>query len=238
MANMRVAVTDDDPVIAAQIRDLIRKEDPQADVSVYHSGEEMLLSGRSFDIIYLDVRMGGADGIETARRLQQRQKGTLLIFVSGLRDTVFDALDLHPFQFLLKPLDLDRFRRTFREARDAADRRRKEQGGHFIVKTRRGSILVPERDILYIESNSHKLTVHTTDGVHEMYGTLSRAEGELGDAFYRTHRAFLVNMEWVKSYQADTVVLRNGEEIFLTRKKHGQFVKAYMWYLQKRHGGI
>lgn len=238
MANVQVAVADDDPVIAAKIQDLILAEDPHADVAVYRSGEEMLLAGRPFDIVYLDIRMEGADGIETARRLQRRQKDALLIFVSGLRDSVFDALDVHPFHFLLKPLDPERFRRTYREARQAADRFREESGGRFLVKTRQGSVLIPHRDILYIESRSHKLEVHTAEQVYEMYGTLSQAEADLGRDFYRTHRAYLVNLDWVKSYHSDCVVLRNGERIYLSRKKHGKFVKDYMWFLQDQHGGI
>lgn len=237
MSNVHVAVTDDDPVVAAKIQDLILTEDPQAEVTTFHSGEEMLLSGQPFDIVYLDIRLDGADGIETARRLRRHQEDTLLIFVSGLRETVFDALDLHPFHFLLKPLDPDRFRRTYREARKAAAKRREASGGRFLIKTRQGSVLVPFRDILYIESSSHKLEVHTADKVYEMYGTLSRAEAELGEGFYRTHRAYLVNMEWVKSYHADSVVLRNEESVYLSRKKHGQFVKAYMWFLNGRHAG-
>lgn len=238
MTNVQVAVADDDPVIAAKMQDLILGEDPQADVSVFRSGEEMLLAGRPFDIVYLDVRMEGADGIETARRLQRRQKDALLIFVSGLRETVFDALDVHPFHFLLKPLDSDRFRRTFREACEVAARNREEAGGRFLVKTRQASILIPHRDILYIESRSHKLEVHTAEQVYEVYGTLSRAEAELGAGFFRTHRAYLVNMDWVRSYQADSVILRNDESVYLSRKRHGQFVKAYMWHLQHQHGGL
>lgn len=235
---MRIAVTDDDPVVAGRIRELIHAEDPQADVALYRSGEEMLLSGRPFDIVYLDIRLDGADGIETARRLQRRQKDALLIFISGLRDTVFDALDVHPFHFLLKPLEKSRFLRVYQEARETVDRQRRTSGGHLLVKSRQGSVLVPHRDILYIESSSHKLEVHTGDQVYEMYGTLNRVEAELGDGFYRTHRAFLVNMEWVRSYHADSIVLRNGERIYLARKKHGQFVKAYMWFLQQQHGGL
>ncbi|MBD5558985.1 MAG: response regulator transcription factor [Clostridia bacterium] len=233
---MRVAVTDDDPVVAEKIGRLVRSEDPDARIDLYHSGEEMLLSGRDFDLVYLDVRMDGADGIETARRLQQHQKDVLLIFVSGLRESVFEALDVHPFHFLLKPIDEQQFARVFREASDAAAVRREESGGHLHIRNRKENVLLPVRDILYIESRSRKLEIHTEDCVYEMYGALRQMETELGSRFYRTHRAFLVNMDWIRSYQPDSVTLRNGAKAFLTRKKYGAFVKAYMWYLQTRHG--
>lgn len=236
MAGLRVAVTDDDPIVAEKISNLIRTEDPEAGIFRYHSGEEMLLSGKVFDLVYLDIRMGGADGIETARRLLEHQKDALLVFVSGVRESVFDALDVHPYHFLLKPLDEEHFRRVYREARQAAAARQRESGGHLHVRSRRENVLVPIRDILYIESRSRKLEIHTADRVYEMYGALGQIEAELGTSFYRTHRAFLVNMAWIRAYHSDGVVLKNGEEAYLTKKKYGAFVKAYMWYLQEQHG--
>lgn len=236
MGDLNVAVADDDAIIGETIRQWIETEDPQAHVQVYHSGEELLLAKRPVDIVYLDIRMGGADGIETARRLRRQQKDALLIFVSALKDQVFEAMDVHPFHFLLKPLDRKQFIRVYKEAGEMARDRVRNGGGQFLVKSRKENILIPYDEIIYIESRSRKLEVHTTTGVHEMYGALGNAETELGNGFYRCHRAFLVNLAWISSYHSDTIVLRNGEEIFLAKKKHAAFVKTYMWYLQKTHG--
>lgn len=233
---MRVAVTDDDKVIAEKMKTLIEKADPQAEIDLYRSGEEMLLSGRMYDLVYLDIRMEGADGILTARRLFDHQKDVLLIFVSALRESVFSALDVHPYHFLLKPLDEEQFLRVYHEACAARREREQQSGGHLLVRSRKENILLPAREILYIESRSRKLEIHTAQRVHEMYGALNAVAETLGGSFYRSHRAYLVNMEWIRSYQPDSIELRNGEKIYLTRKKYGAFVKAYMWFLNRQHG--
>lgn len=236
MANLSVAVADDDPAIGQTIRTWILSEDPAADIHVYESAEAIITAGRAFDIVFMDIRMGGTDGIAAARRIRERQRDTVLIFVSALREYVFEALDVHPFHFLVKPLDRGRFLRVFLEARDAARERNARSGGRLLVTTRQETISVPARDILYIERSGRKLEVHVEDRVHEMYGALDRVEEQLTDDFYRCHRAYLVNLAWVHSYRSDSIILQNGDMVFLARKKYSDFVNQYMWYLQGSHG--
>ena len=82
------------------------------------------------------------------------------------------------------------------------------------------------------------MEIHTTDmeDVIESYATMDELEGQLGDGFYRCHRGYLVNMAHIARYDSDSIFLSSGEKVYLTRKKHNEFVKAYMWYLQ--NGGV
>lgn len=233
MGGLSVAVADDDAVIGRTIREWIGGTEPDADVQVYESAEAILLSKRVFDIVFMDIRMEGTDGIEAVRRLGAANRSTLFIFISALKELVFDALDVHPFHFLVKPVDRKNLLRVFSEARDAVLDRRRRGGGRLIVPGRDVSISVPHTDILYIERNARKLEVHTPDDVYAMYGALDRVEQQLGEGFYRCHRAVLVNFAWVRSYRSDSILLQNGQSIDLARKKHGDFVRQYMWYLNR-----
>ncbi len=82
------------------------------------------------------------------------------------------------------------------------------------------------------------MEIHTTDmeEIIEAYATMDELEGELGGSFYRCHRGYLVNMAHIVRYDNDSIFLSNGGKVYLTRKKHNEFVKAYMWYLQ--NGGV
>lgn len=234
MAELAVAVVDDDSAVGRTIEGWLRSERPDSRISVFESGEELMLSPSLFDIIYLDVRMDGASGIETAERLKERRSDTIFIFISGLRDHVFEALDLHPFHYILKPLEHEKFVRIFREACEEVEARSSETERRLLISSRRGSVAVPFSEILYVERGPRRLDVHTKNGNYEMYGSLNQLEAELGSGFYRCHRAFLVNLAWVRSYRTDCIVLRDGTSVFLSKKKHNDFVKQYMWYL----GGI
>lgn len=73
------------------MRFLIEKQKKESRVETYATGEELLASGKRFDIVFLDIQMEGMNGIEAARNLRERQEDAILIFVTGIKERVFDA---------------------------------------------------------------------------------------------------------------------------------------------------
>lgn len=231
---MNIAVVDNEKVIIEQISGLVRKQVPDCELECYAGGEELLAAGKQFDIVFLDIQMDGMNGIETARRLREEQGDIVLIFVTGNREYVFDAIDLYAFHYLLKPVDESKFREVLVRATEEVAKK-KEKRGLFIKKK---NLTLDQADILYIESRAKKVEIHTAGpkGIIEIYATMEELEGQLGKDFYRCHRSYIVNMAHITEYGNDSIIVTNGDEIYLAKKKYGDFVKAYMWYLQ--NGGI
>lgn len=231
---MNIAVVDDEKLILKQIGGLIEKQMPNCCLDTYVTGDELLGAGKRFDIVFLDIQMDGMDGIETAKRLRKRQDDIVLIFVTGNREYVFDALDLYAFHYLLKPVDENKFREVLERAAEEVGKKKEKR---FLFLKKR-NLTLDQADILYIESRAKKVEIHT-DGfkdIIEIYATMEELEGQLGEDFYRCHRSYIVNMAHITEYDNGTITITNGDNVYLTKKKYGDFVKTYMWYLQ--NGGI
>lgn len=231
---MNIAVIDDEKVIREHICELIQKQKPGCHLEAYATGEELLLSENQFDIVFLDIQMDGIDGIETARRLMEKQDKVVLIFVTGNKEYVFDALDLYAFHYLLKPVDEIKFREVLARAAGEVEKNREKEW--LFIRTR--NLRLDKADILYIESKAKKVGIHTQKAREtiEIYATMEELERQLGEDFYRCHRAYIVNMAHITEYDNDSITLTNGDTVYLTKKKYSEFAKAYMWYLQ--NGGI
>ena len=231
---MYIAVVDDEKVIREDICKLIEKQRPESRVEAFSTGEELLASQGRFDIVFLDIQMDGMNGIEAARSLRERQDEIVLIFITGIKEYVFDAFDLYAFQYLLKPLDEKKFAEVLDRAVKEAGRKKEKRG--IFIKAR--NLTLAQTDILYIESRGKKVEIHTARDEEsiEIYAAMDELEGQLGEGFYRCHRAYIVNMAYITEYGGDSILLTNGDKVYLAKRKYGDFVKAYMWYLQ--NGGV
>ena len=231
---MKIAVVDDEKTIRAYLCGLAARQQPGSIIEAYASGEELRASGKRFDIVFLDIQMEGMNGIEAARSLRQKQEDTVLIFITGLKDHVFEALDLYAFQYLLKPIDEGKFAEVLERA--AGEAARKKERRVLFIKPR--NLTLDQSEILYMESRGKKVEIHTagTARVIEIYAAMDELERQLGDAFYRCHRAYIVNMDHITEYDRESITLTNGDRVHLTKKKYGEFAKTYMWHLQ--NGGM
>lgn len=235
---MNIAVVDDEAVIRQQIHGLIKKQKPDFSISDFATGEELLAAGKEFDIVFLDIHMEGMDGIEAARTLRQRNENVVLIFISGIKEYVFEVFDVSAFHYLLKPIEEQKFRKVLGRAAEEAEKRKGQRERQIFIRTKNRGYTLNVSSILYIESKAKKVEIYTVDmeDTIEAYATMDELEGQLGNSFYRCHRGYLVNMAHIARYDSDSIILSNGGKVYLTKKKHGEFVKEYMWYLQ--NGGV
>lgn len=223
---------DDEKAIREHICAMIEEQKPGNSIEACATGEELLASEKRFDIVFLDIQMDGMNGIEAAKETREMNADTVLIFITGIKEYVFEALDLYAFHYLLKPVTKQKFTEVFGQALREAGLRKMRRKKQLFINTRNKGITIDADNILYIESVSRKVEIHTTQEIIEAYGALGELETQLGGTFYRCHRGYLVNMAHITEYKRDCITLTGGETVYLTKKKYGEFVNAYMWYLQ------
>ncbi|RKJ50811.1 DNA-binding response regulator [bacterium 1XD42-8] len=233
---MNIAICDDEKAIREQINEMIEKEKAGMCIDLYETGDALLAADKKFDIVFLDIQMDGTDGIETAKKLRERDEDIILIFITGIREYVFQAFDVAAFHYLLKPVEEDKFREVFHRAERELGKRKKQRRETVFIKTRNRSFSLEKDSVLYIESRGKKVEIHTTGATVEAYASMNEMEGQLGCGFFRCHRGYLVNMAYVAEYDSGSITLNSGECVYLAKEKYGEFVKAYMRYLRNGVG--
>lgn len=237
---MQIAVCDDEKEIRDMFAEMIGKLYPKADLLLYQSGEELLLSDKEPDILLLDIQMPKKNGMETAKELRRKNKKAIIIFVTALDDFVFQAFDVGAFHYLVKPFDDGKFAEVLQNAvKQSEDRKKLENAGRkgempsLMITTGGEHITVNLEDIVYAEVFDRKVILHTMDADIEYYGKMRELEEKAGDEFYRTHRSFLVNFGYIRKYDATTVYLRKGQALMAKQNYQG-FVKSYLRYNQRK----
>ena len=234
---IRIAIVDDEKVIREQIKKLVEKKQNDCEIDTYGTGEDLLKADSVYDIIFLDIQMNGMNGIDTARALRQKADNTVLIFITGVKEYVFDAFDVAAFHYLIKPIEENKFWEVCDRAVLAVTKKKQNPSGQIFIKTRSQSITLDQSNVLYIESRAKKVEIHTKTNIVEAYAAISELEKQLVGSFYRCHRGYLVNMAFIAGYENDSITLNNEETIILSKDKYSEFVKVYMRYL-KNGGGI
>ncbi len=209
-------------------------------MDVYRSGEALLVADKSYDIYLLDIQMLGVSGIQAARALREKQEttgtaGSVIIFITALKEYMQDAFDVSALHYLVKPLDEQKFAAVFSRALKDIKRRDEAAGKHIVIKSGNSRYKIFIREIAYVESRDRKNIIHTHDGAIEYYGRLRELESALGGGFFRCHRSYIVNMAHIVRYNADEITLNNGSVAYIAQKKYHAFVKAFMLFA--RNGG-
>ena len=232
MELIEIAVCDDEKIVRERIISLIEKQHADCHIDSFEAGKELLADRKHFDIIFLDIQMEGMNGIETARAIREYDRKAVLIFVTAMKEYVFDAFDVTAFHYLLKPVEDEKFAEVFDSAvREIQERQSTQEAPTLFIKTRSRNLTLRQNEIVYIESRGKKVEIHTAKEVIEIYAVMNELASELGSSFYRCHRSYLVNMAHIAEYSNDTINLSNGDKVYLSKEKYPEFVKVYMRYL-------
>ena len=239
---IRIAICDDEANIRSYLSSLIGVQSCPCEIVEYASAGDCLADHREIDLLFLDIELApsgsGLDGMALARKIRERATGTqpVIIFVTGYERYVFDAFDVGAFQYLLKPVDEEKFAQVFSRAVAQIGTAKEKPGRVLTLQSANTSKTVPLDSIYYIESSNHKVELHLKDGEFACYAKIGDLELELQDQFFRIHKGYLVNLSYVAGYSKTEVTLTNGERLLLSKYKYQDFVKAYLHFLKKGAG--
>lgn len=214
---MRIAVCDDEKEIleevAGYLQELQKEEEQKIDIRSFQNAEDLLYEIEEmapYDIVFLDIEMGTRNGISVAENIKKRYPTTLIIFMTGYYQYVYDVFDVQPCGFLRKPLRKDEFKHVYDKAVQQCDRRpvlEYNNKGHFYR--------IFLKDIWFITSEKRQIVIMLKDGEARYYGKLAEVEQSLhkrSNNFWRISQSVIINNRYLKEISYHTVTLENGED--------------------------
>lgn len=213
---LNIAVCDDDLIFASMIENILLEISEtrfiEVCVEVYSDGQELwraISSGKTYQILYLDIEMVCMNGIDVAKKIREIDRETIIIYISNYDNYLMDLFEVEPFRFLRKPIDKELFLDYFKKAYEKII----DEDAYFEYKFNKISYKVLMKNIMYFESNGRVIKIHCEDWEGKFYGKLKRIEEELARGritFLRIHQSYLVNYNYIREMGFSKIVLLNG----------------------------
>jgi two-component system response regulator AlgR len=230
--NLRVLVVDDEPLARERLSHLV-KELPEVELAgVAASGEEaLLLAGRlKPEVVLLDIRMPGIDGLETAHHLARMPDPPAVIFTTAFDQHALAAFDAQAAGYLLKPVRLERLREALERARrpTRAQLARIAEGvagprTRIAVRTRDELKLIPVESVICFIAEQKYTTLRHAGGEELIEESLKSLEEEFASRFVRVHRNSLAAVAHIEGLERDAdghqfVRLKGGTTLSVSRR--------------------
>jgi two-component system LytT family response regulator len=235
---LRALIVDDEPVARRRLRALLESEATVEIIGECEDGTAAIDDIRRSrpDVVFLDVQMPGLDGFDVVDALEPAEQPAI-VFVTAYDRYAVRAFDVHAVDYLLKPFERARLRKTLarletlNDARDAAQRvhaavesvRAQQPLRRVLVKSAGKVYAVRLQDVDSIQSAGHYLEMHAGSATHLVRGSIGGIETRLDPArFTRIHRSVIVNVDRIRELQPAfhgefVVILQNGRRLRCSR---------------------
>jgi len=211
---VKILIVDDEKPARDRLSRMVGELDAHELVGEAVNGLEALGMAQSLepDIVLLDIRMPGMDGIEAARHIAKLDEPPAVIFVTAFSDHALEAFETHAVDYLLKPVKQERLQAaldaTIRPTRAQTSRSNGvlselEPRQHICARVRGSLVLVPIENIYYFHAEQKYVTVRHTEGEVLIEDALKGLEAEFGDRFHRIHRNALVSLSRLAGMQSE-----------------------------------
>lgn len=234
---IKIAFCDDDMEVLHQMNELLdryrveRNED--ITYAAFQSPFELLTEiekGIRPDILFLDVVMPGQNGMDVAKEIRQYDTNMKIIFLTSSPEFAVESYSVGAYFYQLKPIWEESFFRLMDAVLVECEKKKKNS---LILRSKDGITRIDLQQLEYCEVLGRKLLFHLENGaVMESAGSLDDLAGQLMQYsnFFRPHRSFLVNMEYIQNISSRSIKMVNDAEIPIPHGKCSEIKNTYMEY--------
>ena len=235
---MQVLIVDNEPLARRGIRARLAATRNVSVVGECGNGREAIAAIQALapDLVFLDVQMPGLTGFDVVAGVKPDQM-PVVVFVTAHDEHAIRAFDVQAVDYLLKPIDDERFARAVERARERLGERRdgslarrmaallaersaspvtagppatSHPNARLAVRDRGRIVLLPVSDIVWVQAEGDYVRVHVPGRTHLVRETMTAMEARLGaERFVRIHRSAIVSVRQISELRPEA----NGEYV-------------------------
>ncbi len=230
---MKIAICDDEKIfldsLEEKIYGILSKLD--CEVIAFGSAEALLSSAMDYDLIFLDIEMGGMDGMRAAKQIRETDFETPIVFLTSHTEMAIEGYEVNAFRFLKKPVEEEKLRQTLQDIQLM-----KASHKGVMIKAGGEEIVVIPSEVLFLESDNNNVRIITSSGSITTRLKLSEAIeifNRINDTIRKVHRCSAVNLDHVARLRDREAVLDDGSVIAVSRSCFAEFKNALYEHVKK-----
>ncbi len=233
---IKIAVIDDEQEERRHLQKCFeqfeKENEKKLEVKTFTSGDSFLQEfDHSYDLICLDIDMDGTNGIDTAKKIREKDKEVLIFFVTNMAQMAIRGYEVRALDFIIKPVNYYSFAMKLQNALDMIANHKVK---NIVLAVPGGMQIISTEELFYVEVDGHYLQYHTRNGEFRQKASLKDLEEQLnGLSFKRCNNCYLVNLKYVNGVENEDVILY-GERLKISRPRKKEFLQALANYM----GGI
>lgn len=232
---LQVAVCDDEKpfrdYFIEKINNYLQERKIPCDIREFSAGEDLLREAgiTVSDVVFLDISMGGMDGIKAARLLREKNRDICIILVTGHMNYVLEGYKVMALRYLVK----EQFDDSFEECMEAVLKQFHLHTDQLSFPFTGGEAYLTSDEISLVESRGHKLIFYGEQGgiLGQMTEKLDNVETMLCDyEFLRVHKSYLVNMKYIMGINHYRLHMCSGIELSVPKSRYPGVRMEYALY--------
>lgn len=175
-----------------------------------------------YDIIFLDIEMPNIDGIMVGKLIRELNNNVIVIYVTGYRKFALQAFNIRVFDYILKPINLNKIKHTVEDAIKRIEYLRQidSKDAQILTINYNKSIMnIKMNNIISLEKIGNKINIVCFEDRYQFYGTFQEITKKLDNTkFIQVHQGYIVNLEKVSRYENQNLVMMNECIIPVSKK--------------------
>lgn len=234
---INILVCDDNESITDEVykllKDIEQKSKNEFDIDIKNRGDFIFSSSKLYDIAIVDIEMPGVNGLKLSEKLKDLNSDVIVIILTSFQNYLDNAMRIHVFRYLSKPIDKNRFYENFNDALTEYKFLSKSINVIFEDEVHH----IKTKDILYFENLKYGSQIHTKRGtfrtnkkVDEWLSVLNQYE-----SFEYSYKGILVNLQNVIDFNKTYVNIRKNKSeiitVYVSQRKYSSFKKSFFRFI-------